>query len=415
MLCEASAFFGAEEVFLSCVLWEEQREILFQRAFYRTRTLVKYLLSIIVLMLFTAPALAFENTDIETKVFNRVWEKFTAVSEDAIGLATSKDRNSRSALEVFTLREPKYARLLKKAQEILADSEAKAQFDAIDELTLKNRNLENEIISLKQARISAPQSSLNPLVKSKERIDKRLAKIPHEIEANKEEIVSLKSEIIDILGKNGVKITQEELNYFLISAEGSELVRLMNIASNMKKIQYVIERELQNDKHNVQLAKHYTGMYLISLESYLAAHDTALKKIPRYREKVRGIIKEAIKNTNEALSLKKQASDSELQSLEANVKINERVIAVGRMYDSLLQKREKILAASRRNVEKKVRLARNTYQTILNGSSLISLVNAEGGEFALLTNFEMPELKIIYDSAMLNAFIDIAEKIKSEE
>lgn len=376
---------------------------------------MKYLLSIIVLMLFTAPALAFENTDIETKVFNRVWEKFTAVSEDAIGLATSKDRNSRSALEVFTLREPKYARLLKKAQEILADSEAKAQFDAIDELTLKNRNLENEIISLKQARISAPQSSLNPLVKSKERIDKRLAKIPHEIEANKEEIVSLKSEIIDILGKNGVKITQEELNYFLISAEGSELVRLMNIASNMKKIQYVIERELQNDKHNVQLAKHYTGMYLISLESYLAAHDTALKKIPRYREKVRGIIKEAIKNTNEALSLKKQASDSELPSLEANVKINERVIAVGRMYDSLLQKREKILAASRRNVEKKVRLARNTYQTILNGSSLISLVNAEGGEFALLTNFEMPELKIIYDSAMLNAFIDIAEKIKSEE
>ena len=210
-------------------------------------------------------------------------------------------------------------------------------------------------------------------------------------------------------------LSREELQYFIISAEGNELVRLMSIAMNMKKIQRVIERELLNDKNNVNLAKYYTGMYFISLEAYVSAHDTILEKMSLYRQKNKDIAKEAQRNRDEALKLRVSASDAELNHINTNIKINERVLAVAKMYDDLLQKRIASLQMSRANVAKKVQIAGNTYRTIVNGSALIALVNSESGEFSLLMDFEMPELKIIYDTAMLNAFMEIADRIKNEK
>lgn len=358
---------------------------------------------------------ASEIPNVESKIFQNVWKKFSEISNDAVEYATNSDRNSRTALEFLTAREPKYVRLIKKAQDILADSEAREQFDAIDELLLKNKELEKEITQLKRERITVPDSSLNPLATTKQRIDKRLAKISEEIIENQSTMQSLQLEILEILRRSGLNISPEELNYFLISAEGSELIRLMSIAENMKKIQIVIERELQIDKNNIGLAKSYTGMYLISLETYLSAHDVAIEKISEYRERVKNILKNAMQNYDDAVSLKKSAAQSDIQNLDANININEKTISVANLYDTLLERRKKFLLQSKVIIKKKVDLARNTYKTIVNGSSLISLVNTESGEFALLVNFDMPELKVIYDSAMLNAFVDISEKIKNEK
>ncbi|MCR5813224.1 MAG: hypothetical protein K6G15_01855 [Desulfovibrio sp.] len=348
------------------------------------------------------------------KTFARVWKSFSEVSAEAIQMATDSEKKSRTFLEFLTAREPKYVRLLKKSQAILADSEAKREFDALDELHLKNKNLQENIIKLKTERVSAPVSSYNPIALTKDRIDQKIVKIEREIAENKLSIEKLESDILEILNKNGLHFSREELQYFVISAEGSELIRLIAIATNMKKIQGVIEKELLNDRNNVGLAKHYTGMYFISLETYLYAHDSVLEKIPQYRQKNREIAKEAQRNRDEALKLRLSATSSELQHITANIQINERVLTVSKLYDELLEKRIASLESSRANVAKKVKIAGNTYRTIVNGSALIALVNSEAGEYSLLMNFEMPELKMIYDTAMLNAFMEIADKIKGE-
>ena len=336
------------------------------------------------------------------------------MSNDAIVLATDSEKNARSALEVLTAREPKYVRLLKKAQEILSTTQTSQLFETIDKLTLKNKEIEAEMLSLKRERITAPETSYNPFINTKKRIDQKLIELPREIENNKNTIDSLQDEIIESLRAQGITISKEELNYCIISAEGSELVKLMNIAENMKKIQYIIEKELQKDKNNVDLAKYYTGMYLISLESYATAHDLAIEKIAKYKKSVKKIINEALANHKEAQSLRDKATASDIKNIEANIKINEQVIRVGEMYERLLVRRTHMLTKAKEQLSKRVQLAANTYKTIVNGSSLLSLVDTESREFSLLVNFDVPELKLLYDSAMLNAFVDIAEKIKNE-
>ena len=351
----------------------------------------------------------------DDQAFAKVWKNFSALSSEALQLATDSQKTRRTLLEFLTAREPKYVRMLKKSQSILADSEVKRAFDILDELILKNKELQDNIIKLKTERISAPISSYNPIALTKERIDKKIKNNENEIEENKISIENLQDSILSMFRKNGLHLSREELQYFIISAEGNELVRLMSIAMNMKKIQRVIERELLNDKNNVNLAKYYTGMYFISLEAYVSAHDTILEKMSLYRQKNKDIAKEAQRNRDEALKLRVSASDAELNHINTNIKINERVLAVAKMYDDLLQKRIASLQMSRANVAKKVQIAGNTYRTIVNGSALIALVNSESGEFSLLMDFEMPELKIIYDTAMLNAFMEIADRIKNEK
>lgn len=349
------------------------------------------------------------------QIFQEVWKDFSEVANEAVDLATKSDNDSRTAIEFLTAQEPKYIRLLKKAQDILSNSETREHFDDIHELQLANRKLSEESVELKRKKISAPSESMNPLVKTRKDIDARLTDIPKLIAENNEQIDTLQDEILSILHRSGINISHDELKYFIISAEGSEIIKMMNIADNMKKMQVVIERELTSDPNNIELAKIYTGMYLVSLEAYSYAHNIAQENIANYKARIRAIIDEAELNYNEAKRLRKTASEADIRNLDSNLAINERTIYVANMYEGLLERRIEHLKKSKAATDKKVLLAKNTYKTMVNGSSLISLVNSGSQEYALLVNFEMPELKTIYDSAMLNAFTEISERIKREE
>lgn len=351
----------------------------------------------------------------ESKIFNKVWKDLSSVSDKAVELAVQEDSKKKTFFENLTSSQPKYVRLLKKAQDILGRTEASELFDKINKLQSKNIDLSHETSSLKRERYTAPAESMNPLAKTKKRIDKRLEEIATEIEENRNSISQLQNEICNLLGQSGMSLTIDEVNYFVISAEGDELFHLMMIANNMKKMQQAIESILSEDRNNLDLARTYTGMYMISLDAYATAHEMVMENIGTYRQRLVSIKDGASQNLREAQTLRRRARGSDAGNLDANIKINEQTIATANMYDQLLERRLRNLAQSRQALKLKVEMAQNTYKTISNGSSLISLVNSASNDYSLLTDFEMPELKSIYDSALLSAFVDISEKIKLEK
>lgn len=366
------------------------------------------------LLIFSFLTVSVASCEESDRFFQNIWKEFSEVCNDATEYMTNEARSSRTALEVLTFREPKYTRILNEAQDILGQSQVTRQFEDIEKLRFKNRDMAVEMDELKRKRISAPESSYNPLADTKKRIDRKLASLPRKIAENEAAIEALKHEILEELNKHGINLASEELNYFLVSAEGDDLLRLMTIAENMKKIQAVIEQQLKDEPNNVNLARVYTGMYLVSLDAYANAHDAAIKNISGYRDRLKNIHDEAKQNYSEASKLRKSALASEVQNIDSNLHINERTMEIADMYDSLLKRRNANLEQSKSNVLHRVDIARNTYKTLKNGSNLIALVNTGSNDYLLLINFEMPELKSIYDAGMLNAFADISEKIRTE-
>lgn len=340
--------------------------------------------------------------------------KISDLCKEATPYLTDDERNSKTVMETVTFREPKYARLLKEAQEVLGISEAADEFEAINKLRLQNRKIKNEITELKQKRIMVPKDSSIPFTTTQVSINKDIESRENDILENNVKIDGLKSKILNTLVEHNFSLQEKELDYFLISAEGDDLLTLMTIAGNMKRIQELIEKELASDPNNVQLAKSYTGMYLISLDAYANAHHAAISNINGYRQKLESIFDEAKINYNEAIRLKMQSDSSNIAHIESNIALNTKALDIIQLYDGLLERRIANLRASQAAINNKVKIARNTYKTLDNGSMLINLVANATNEYSLLVNFEMPELKNIYDTGMLTAFMDISEKIKDE-
>lgn len=340
--------------------------------------------------------------------------KISEICKEAVPYITNPERNSRTFGEVITRREPKYARLLKEAQEVLGISEAADEFDAINKLRLKNRELRHKITELKRKKIEVPRDSRIPFTTTQTSINREIEALENEIDENNIQVESLKGKILEIFFEHQISLKEKELEYFLMSAEGDDLINLVTIANNMERIQHLIEKELSGDPNNVQLAKSYTGMYLVSLDAYSNAHVAAIENIRNYRNKLENIFNEAENNYKEAVKLKARSNGDNFSHIDSNIALNKKTLEIVRLYDGLLERRIGNLRASRSAINEKVQIARNTYKTLDNGSMLINLVANASNEYAMLVNFEMPELNSIYDTGMLNAFMDISEKIKEE-
>lgn len=354
-----------------------------------------------------------QGNDIPESLTKKVG-RLAEICEESAPYINNPDRFSRTIAEAVTFREPKYARLLKDAQEVLGISEAEAEFDAINKLRMQNRKLRKDINELKKKRLLVPRDSKIPFVTTQTSLRKDIEELENEIVENKVKEESLKATILGIFLNNHLSLSEKELDYFLISAEGDDLLTLMTIANNMKNIQELIEKELASDPNNVDLAKSYTGMYLVTLDAYGNAHDAVISNIREYRHKLDDIFLEAESNYNEALRLKAQSNGANSAHIDSNLALNKRTLEIIKLYDGLLERRMENLRKSQMSVAQKVNIARNTYKTLANGSMLINLVAKAGDEYSLVVNFEMPELKSIYDAGLLNAFMEISERIRDE-
>lgn len=354
-----------------------------------------------------------QNDDISEALSNQV-ARIVEICNEAVPYLNNPDRYSRTFAEAVTFREPKYARLLKEAQEALGISEAEEEFDAINKLRLRNRNLKKTINELRKKKLLVPRDSRIPFVTTQASINKEIEALENEIIDNKVKAESLKATILEIFFNHNLSFTEKELDYFLISAEGDDLLTLMTIANNMKRIQELIEKELAADPNNVDLVKSYTGIYLVTLEAYGNAHDAVISNIRDYRVKLDDIFLNAENNYKEALRLKAQSNGVNVANIESNLMLNKKTLEIIKLYDGLLERRIENLRQSKANIAQKVKIARNTYKTLANGSMLVNLVAKAGDEYAMVINFEMPELKNIYDAGLLTAFMDITEKIKGE-
>lgn len=361
-------------------------------------------------LLFFTCNISFAEQKTESSVvhFEQTWQNISKLSRDVADVAGDRER---TALEIITFRQPKYLRLVNKAQDILGDSAITPYVNKAKELITKNEKIRKEIENLEiESQASPAKSSWNPLTKTKESIEMKILSLNEDISRNEKEISASKNTILDILHNQGAEITPEQLDYFLISTEGSDLVKLLSFAENMKEIQSSMEVQLKKHPDNLGLGRYYTGMYMISLEAYSCAIDEVIKNFTDYADRLVVIENEARKNLSE--SKKMSVGEEERVILSENDSINNRTIEVVGLYRKLLNKRSQNLKTQKRAIDKKVAVAQNTYKTLKNSGSLISLVKAADKDFSMILGFSMPELKTIYSQGLMKEFTEISGRLR---
>lgn len=360
-------------------------------------------------VLFLACNLANAESSIESpqEHFQETWQDISKISQEVNEVAGKRER---TALETITLRQPKYLRLVEKAQDILGDSAITPHVNNAKKLLAKNEEIRKAIEKLEIEIQASPVESWNPLTKTRESIEKKIQSLNEDFLKNENEISAQKKMILEILQKQGAEITPEQLDYFLISTEGTDLIKLLSFAENMKDIQSSMERQLKNNPDNLSLGRYYTGMYLVSLEAYSGAIEEVIKNFGIYAEKLIAIKDEAKKNLAE--SRKMRVGEEDRKILAENDAINKRTIEVVDLYQRLLNKRSLNLQNQKRTIDQKVAVAQNTFNTLKNSGSLVSLIKTADKDFSMILGFSMPELKTIYSQGLMKEFTEISGRLR---
>ena len=342
--------------------------------------------------------------DVEGDAFGKCWQKLSNLRQEFPDVVAGHD-------ETFFKRHTKsFAR---KAFEIIATDAGLQKFDAIKDLQKKIAANQAEIDNLNANRLGYPNEASNPFAMTRDKCDKKIAELTQRSQEYERAIKTNAIELRRDLNRYGEIIDEKYLDYLIVSAEGENVLQLINTANILKQIQFAIKQQLERGgSGNATQIEQYTGIYLVLLMAWDEAHDVALENISEnYLPKLQKLRAEAVKNQEDAQQLIK-ANPNERAGLEANIRINDNTIRVADTCNRILLTKKDELTKSKEKVESKIAVAQNTYNTVKTGTGILQLINDASQEYEAVLNFEPPVLDVIYEEKMIDIFKEVSAKLK---
>ncbi len=278
------------------------------------------------------------------------------------------------------------------------------------------RQLQQEIVKLREAQLTAPKDGLLPgiiddtvdsLAKSIEEKQQRIAR-------NKNDIAAAKQEVLTALSKAGVKLSQAQMDMLLDGVLSGDLVRLVAVFNSSKAIDAQLGKLMAANGENVQAARKYFAMHAALFAMLVHAQDSIIAKIDtQYLPRLKAImndVKAAQRRTNTLLRAENRADQR--RALEANRRSQKMAVDAAKMYRRyLLQQREQVARARSRAMHD-LRIADNTYETVEASYQLRQLMRDSAASFEAIQKLEAPTFEQIFkNEEMRREFENLTRKL----
>ncbi len=264
------------------------------------------------------------------------------------------------------------------------------------------RDGEDRISTLKQKQLTAPKDAmlagyLNDTFDSLQReIDDQIKRN----DLSKIEITTTKTEIVDALGKSGIKMAPEQLDLLLDSVLSGDLVRLVAAFTAAKAIDEQLSRAVQANGDNIGAARKFFAMHAALFAMLVHAQDELIRKIDETYMPRLGAINDDIAKTRAETEklLGEKNRDDQKRTLEANRKSQEFAAKVAAYYRGYLLKQREQLASARQKAVKDLRIADNTFETVEASFQLKALMRDAAASFEAIEKLEAPGFDQIFQN-----------------
>ena len=225
------------------------------------------------------------------------------------------------------------------AAEAFGISKINERRDKITALRKMISNSRTKISEFKRYRISAPESTYNPLSVSKKGYDQKIEREESRIERAEKEIEAEKSDLVQQLNKIGMNISEEHVDVLLESITGDEFVRISIIFDNAKNFAAELERLTDESGEDLETAKKYYGVYLMLLNAVDRLQLKFVEKVDKeYQPQLEDYVEQANKNIEEAKKAIKKGADR--KQLENNIYNNEVTLQAASFYKRSLEQQK---------------------------------------------------------------------------
>lgn len=313
-------------------------------------------------------------------------------------------------------REVRIRRLLDAALGIVTDVPVVEVQKRIETHRENIRDLETEIVKLKEKQLTAPQDGMLPgvITDTVDSLSDNIRDREKRIVDNEAAIATAKSEVAGALTETGVNLDAAQLDLLLDGVLSGDLVRLAATFHAARLIDGQLSRLMEATADNAGAARKYFAMHAALFAILVHAQDAAIEKIDtQYMPRLDAILKdlkEAKAHTRELMQSENRPD--QMRALEANresQKLAEEAAKSYRRY--LTQQREQIAGARSRAVHD-LRIADNTFETVEASLELHNLMRDSRASFEAIQKLEAPTFEQIFkNEALRREFENLTRKL----
>jgi hypothetical protein len=346
------------------------------------------------------------------------WEQLSSILTDALNLQDKQETLPESSYfgadKVSNAK--KINALLDEAVEILVQGDASdLRRQAIQLRDEDLPALRRELDDLRNKRIAAPESSKLPWLKTRPKIEARIAELDVEIKEKERLVADIDGEIAEALREMGLDLDDKQIEILLTSVTGDDLFQNTVVFANVKHVVEKLAELSREDRDNLEISRRYTGMYLVLNDVLIATQEELIEKIDTdYKPRLAALKAEAEKLRAEALDRARQGQYTKTQkeAFEVNAKANAMTVRVAELYTELLEGQRKSFRLSLADLRRNRDVAENTYKTVRSTGDLRNLIRKGLDLFDSIQTLSMPQLQPFENEAIRKEFEEINKRLR---
>ncbi len=347
--------------------------------------------------------------------FGRVWDQVLPKLEDTLALQERQAELPERAWLGADQQSNQEAinDLLDEAVDILSTSSLEGYRGRIRRLKTEIAEARQDIADYRQRRVSAPAESY--VKKTVEDYDRAIAKREADIKRYEEELTTIKGDFAAELRRLGLKLSDDQLEFMLSTVVGDNLIDLGIVFDNVKAITAQLEQLVEQSGEDLQNARRYYGLYVIVLKSLKHMHLQVEQAIAdQYIPQIDAIIDRARTLSTETRTLQARSPDDR-DLLAANLEAQQLTIEAGGVYRQYLTEQAQQVMKTRKDLEKDIATAWNTYETVRVSGELVGLLRASRRLLEGLLDRQVPPLRPFQNLEMKREFDMLTAQLRMAE
>lgn len=372
---------------------------------------------LVVLFLLSASSVFAASEDSLPPYLVEKWGSLTGTLSDALSLRDRQEKLPASAWfgADRTSNARKIDELLDRALEILVQGQAGDLRRQALELRTEIPKLRLEADGLRNRRISAPESSRLPWVRTRAKIDERLSELDGEIADRERALSAVDAQLAEALRALGLQLDDRQIDVLLSSVTGDDLLQNAVVFANVRVVVEKLAELSREDRDNLEVNRRYSGLYLVLNDLLIHTREELVRKIDgEYKPRLGEIAKEAEALRREALAKASQTgySDAQKKSFALNAESNAMTLRVAELYMQLLDSQRKGILDNLADLRRNRDLAENTYRTVRSSGDLRNLIRSGLELFDSIHALAMPEILPFENEAIRREFEEINKRLK---
>jgi hypothetical protein len=303
--------------------------------------------------------------------------------------------------------------LLNEAVEILSSSGTQDYRARIRALQAAIAQANQEIADYRQRRVSAPEKSV--VQKTVEDYNRAIEEKTAAVRRDQKALADLKQEFAAELRKEGLQLSDEQVDMLLSTVVGDNLIDLGVVFDNVKAITQQLQHLVEESGEDLQSARRYYGMYVILLKALRQMQLQIEQAITKtYIPQIDAISARAQALTAQTRALEKQSPDKKAL-LAANLEAQTLTIRAAGVYRQYLTEQAQQIAQARGVLEKDIAAAWNTYETVRVSGELVGLFKSSSQLLDGLLNRQVPPLRPFQNLEMKREFEKLTLQLRAAQ